>query len=64
MIDEAVHLQNPASEVLAVPQNPFFQLIHDNLHDQTIYRIVPLTPTVPSGGIPCVRTRKYDTIKL
>ncbi len=37
MIDETIHFQYPASQIFPVLQNPFLQLIHANLHDQTIF---------------------------
>ncbi len=37
MIDEAIYFQNPASQIFPIPQNPFFQLFHIVLHDQTIF---------------------------
>ena len=37
MIDEAVHFQNPASQIFPIPKNPFFQFFHLGLHDQTIF---------------------------
>lgn len=44
MIDEAIYLQYPASQIPSISENPFLQLIHINLHDQTISRIVPCAP--------------------
>ena len=51
MIDETIHFQNPASQIFPIPQNPFLQLIHTNLHDQTIFShcTTPPPPSLPQN---------------
>ena len=58
MIDETIHLQNPPSQILPIPQNPFFEFSHVGLHDQTISRIVPPPPAL-TGTLPQIRNENY-----
>jgi septum formation protein len=37
MIDEAIHFQNPPSQIFPISENPFFQFLHVGLRDETIF---------------------------
>lgn len=60
MINEAIYFQNSPSEIFPIPQNPFLQLVHVNLHDQTISRIVPLPPPSLRDTSPKSDNERYE----